>query len=114
MRWASCSESLARCTKRSAVSCAFRAFLILLPHVLALADDRATSQHLIPRPSSSVTIRANALRSSSSVLIIVGFSIGEMADASPSKYSADLTLRTGLVGYLTTAQTEATPGVSED
>src|SRR5215468_4953000 len=95
MRWASCSENLARCTKRSAVSWAFRAFLILLPHVLALADDRATSQHLIPRPSSSVTIRANPLRSSSSVLIIVGFSIGEMADASPSKYSADLTLRTG-------------------
>src|SRR5215467_5729742 len=61
----------------------------------------------MPRPSSSVTIRANPLRLSRCVLIIVGFSICEMVDASPSKYRTDLALRTGLVGYLTLAESEA-------
>ena len=73
--------------KRSAVSWAFCALLILPRHVLALADDSATSQHLMPRPSCSVTIHAQPLRSGRSMLAIVGFSIFAMADASQSKYS---------------------------
>jgi len=37
------------------MSWALCAFLILRPQVAALADDSATSQHLMPRPSSSAT-----------------------------------------------------------
>jgi hypothetical protein len=66
------------------VSWAFRAFLILLSHVLALADVRATSQHLMPRLNSSATksLPAEAWRSVSMLLpTIAGLSAREMADA---------------------------------
>ena len=43
-----------RCRKRKAVSWAFCAFLILCSHVLALTDDNASSQRLVPKPSFSV------------------------------------------------------------
>jgi hypothetical protein len=54
--------------------------LILLSQVLALADDSATSQHLMPRPSSSVTnpITAEARVRS---LTIAALSAREMVDA---------------------------------
>ncbi len=56
IRWltrsASRPEILNRCTKRCAMSWAFCAFLILLSHILELADDNATSQHFMPRLSS--------------------------------------------------------------
>jgi hypothetical protein len=54
--------------------------LILLSQVLALADDSATSQHLMPRPSSSVTIPIPAEARVRS-LIIAGLSAREMVDA---------------------------------
>ena len=62
-------------------------FIFRFDHVLALADDSATSQHLMPRASSSVTMPTERLRSLRNVVTIVGLSIREMADASPSKYS---------------------------
>jgi len=49
------SERSNRCTNRKAVSWAFCAFLILCSHVLALPDGNASSQHLMPKPSFSVT-----------------------------------------------------------
>src|SRR6266852_8398245 len=89
MRWlirsASCPEILNRCTKRCAMSCALCACLILRSQVAALADDRATSQHLIPRPSSPATksIPATVRRSAWELLLtIAGLSAREMADAS--------------------------------
>ncbi len=42
-------------TMYKAVSWALCAFLILCSHVLALPDDNASSQHLMPKPSLSVT-----------------------------------------------------------
>src|SRR5215831_3482647 len=95
MRLASGSGSLKRRTNRSAVSSAFCAFLILPSHVLALADDSATSQHLIPMPSCLVTEPIpSALGRSASVnlLAIGGLSASEMADASHlfvSKFGVD-------------------------
>jgi hypothetical protein len=65
----------------------FLRILDFAAHVLALADDSATSQHLMPRASSSVTMPTERLRSLRNVVAIVGLSIREMADASPSKYS---------------------------
>ena len=67
--------------KRSAVSWAFCAFLILPPQVVALPDDSATSQLLMPRPSSSVTI-PKPLRALWRVLTICGLWVRELADAS--------------------------------
>src|SRR5437667_8839279 len=85
MRCSSCPESLKRWTKRRAVSWAFCASMILRSHVLELADDSATSQHLMPRPSSSVTkpISAGARCSAwMRLLTIDQFSVREMVDAS--------------------------------
>jgi len=64
---------------------AFWASMILRSHVLELADDSATSQHLMPRPSSSVTkpISAGARCSAWMRLLTINqFSAREMVDAS--------------------------------
>src|SRR5258708_1120998 len=85
IRSASRPEILNRCTKRCAMSCALCACLILRSQVAALADDSASSQHLIPRPSSSATksMLAKVRRSAWILLLtIAGLSAREMVDAS--------------------------------